>query len=159
MYRFGKYGRINFHFQSFEIAQLVLDFHQHLPVHLDGLGIGQGLGRRAGQLGLRNEFFLYDHPIHHLIIPAVGVVVDQIIGFDVGENDAIDISDILTGYTSGVSDINDFVNLTTSGSNTILSVDANGLTGGASFTDIVQINDFAGITVEALLANSSLIPV
>lgn len=85
--------------------------------------------------------------------------VDQINSFDVGENDAIDLSDILTGYTAGSSDINDFVTITTSGSNSIIAVDANGAAGGASFTDIAQINDFAGISVEALLANNSLIPV
>ncbi len=85
--------------------------------------------------------------------------VDEINGFDVGENDAIDISDILTGYTAGVSDINDFVTITTSGSNSIIAVDANGTTGGASFSNIAQINNFTGVSVEGLLANNSLIPV
>jgi Ca2+-binding RTX toxin-like protein len=85
--------------------------------------------------------------------------VDEINGFDYGEQDAVDISDILTGYTDGVSDINDFVSLTTVGSDTVLSVDANGAVGGASFTDIVQINDFTGATVDMLFANHSIIPV
>lgn len=85
--------------------------------------------------------------------------VDEINGFDVGENDAIDISDILSGYTAGVSDINDFVTITTVGTDSVIAVDANGTTGGASFADIAQINDFAGVSVEGLLANNSLIPV
>ena len=85
--------------------------------------------------------------------------VDQINGFDVGENDAIDISDILTGYTAGVSDINDFVTVTTVGLNSVVAVDANGSVGGSSFSNIAQINDFAGVNAESLLANNSLIPV
>ncbi len=85
--------------------------------------------------------------------------VDEINGFDVGEQDALDISDILTGFVSGVSDINDFVSVTTVGADSIVSVDANGLVGGASFTDIAQINGFSGADAETLLVNNSLIPV
>ena len=85
--------------------------------------------------------------------------VDEINGFDVGEQDAIDISDILTGYTAGVSDINDFVQISVSGGDSTISVDANGTTGGASFSDIAQINNFSGATVDQLLANHSIIPV
>jgi hypothetical protein len=83
--------------------------------------------------------------------------VDVINAFDASENDAIDISDLLTGYTDGVSDINDFVQLTESGGNTLIGIDANGAAGGASFTDIVQINDVTGLTADGLLLNSSII--
>lgn len=85
--------------------------------------------------------------------------VDEINGFNVGEQDAIDISDILTGFTLGVSDINDFVQVSVSGGDTTISVDANGTTGGASFSDIAQINNFSGASVDMLFANHSLIPV
>ena len=83
--------------------------------------------------------------------------VDQINGFDVGENDSIDITDLLTGYTAGVSDINDFVQISESGGNTTISIDTNGTTGGVSFSDIAQINGLTGLDVDAMLANSSLI--
>ncbi len=83
--------------------------------------------------------------------------IDEINGFDVGENDAIDISDLLVGYVDGVSDINDFVQITESAGDTLIGIDANGTTGGASFTDIVSINDTIGMTVDALLLNDSII--
>ena len=84
--------------------------------------------------------------------------IDEINGFDVAEQDALDISDILVGYVDGVSDINDFVNVTTAGSGTdsLIGVDANG---GGSFTDIAQINGVINIDADYLLANNSLIPV
>ena len=85
--------------------------------------------------------------------------VDEINGFDVREQDAIDISDILTGFTAGVSDINDFVQVTNSGSDTLLAVDANGAAGGASFSTIAQINGVTDLNVDAMLLNYSLIPV
>lgn len=85
--------------------------------------------------------------------------VDEINGFDVGEQDAIDISDLLTGFTAGVSDINDFVQLSVAGGDTTISVDANGAAGGASFTDIVTINSFSGASVDMLYANNSIITV
>ena len=85
--------------------------------------------------------------------------VDEINAFDVGEQDALDISDILTGYTAGVSDINDFVTVTTVGANSVVAVDANGAVGGASFSNIAQINNFTGADAATLLINNSIIPV
>ena len=82
--------------------------------------------------------------------------IDQIIGFDVREQDTIDISDILTGYTDGVSDINDFVQVTNSGGNTLFAVDA---AGGGSYTTIAQINGVTDLNVDAMLLNYSIIPV
>ncbi|HPF78721.1 MAG TPA: type I secretion C-terminal target domain-containing protein [Alphaproteobacteria bacterium] len=76
--------------------------------------------------------------------------VDEINGFDVGEFDSIDISDLLTGYTAGVSDINDFVQLTESGGNTTIAVDANGTVGGSSYLDIVTINGAVGMDADIM---------
>ncbi|MEM6812044.1 MAG: LamG-like jellyroll fold domain-containing protein [Pseudomonadota bacterium] len=80
--------------------------------------------------------------------------VDQIFNFSYGERDSIDISDLLTGYTSGVSDINDFVQFTTSGNNTLVGIDADG-TGG--YTNIAQINNIVGLDVDTMLANQQII--
>lgn len=85
--------------------------------------------------------------------------VDEINAFDIGEQDALDVSELLTGFVDGVSDINDFVNVTTSGADALVGIDANGLTGGASFTDIVRIIDGAGLSADSLLANNGIIPV
>jgi len=49
--------------------------------------------------------------------------IDTIKDFSLGEGDIIDISDILTGYDPLTDAITDFVEFTTSGSNSILKVD------------------------------------
>ena len=73
--------------------------------------------------------------------------------------DQIDISDVLTGYDPMTSLITDFVHFTASGSDAIVSVDANGTTGGSSYTQIATlIGDSALAGTEAtLLANAHLI--
>jgi len=82
---------------------------------------------------------------------------DTIENYTSADGDAIDISDLLTGYTAGVSDINDFVQFTNSGANTLVQVDANGATGGASFTTVAQINGVNDLDADALLYNNGII--
>ena len=82
---------------------------------------------------------------------------DLVHNFNFSENDSIDISDLLTGYVSGTSDINDFVQITTSGTDMVLSVDANGTTGGSSYTDIVRMVDVSGLNVDDMLTNENII--
>ena len=84
--------------------------------------------------------------------------VDQIIDFVTGSGgDLLDISDLLTGFVDGVSDISDFVQFTTSGGDTIVSIDANGVTDGQSFTGIAQINDVTGLEEATLYGNGQII--
>src|SRR6185295_2779023 len=55
---------------------------------------------------------------------------DTISKFKTGSgHDVLDIKDILSGFVDGVSDPNDFVQLTPSGGDTIVSVDADGTRG------------------------------
>jgi len=55
---------------------------------------------------------------------------DTISEFKTGSgHDVLDIKDILSGFVDGVSDPNDFVQLTPSGGDTIVSVDADGTRG------------------------------
>ena len=82
--------------------------------------------------------------------------VDQIFEFGFYDHDALDISDLLTGFTGG-SDINDFVLATQVGGNTVISVDTNGAVGGANFVDIAQINGITGLTADILNDNGSII--
>ena len=83
---------------------------------------------------------------------------DVIGDFSLGQNDVIDISDILTGYTQGVDAITDFVQITNDGTHSYLSVDANG--GANSFVQIAQILNNTGLNNEALLeTNGNLITV
>lgn len=83
--------------------------------------------------------------------------IDLVHNFNFAENDSIDISDLLTGYISGTSDINDFVQITTSGSDMVLSVDSNGAVDGASYIDIVRLVDVSGLNVDTLLTNENII--
>lgn len=82
--------------------------------------------------------------------------IDEINDFVTAESDAIDISDLLIGF-SGASDINDFVQLTDVGSNTIVSVDANGTTGGSNYIDIAQINNLNSLDLDALYTDGNII--
>lgn len=77
--------------------------------------------------------------------------VDQIHNFETSGDDAIDLRDVLTGYTGIVTD---FVQITTSGADSILSVDSNGLVGGTSWTQIGTIVGVTGLTDEAALVTS-----
>ncbi len=115
----------------------------------DTLYGGAGLNTFYGGMGRDSFVFEQDSAFDGL--------VDIINSFDTSENDAIDISDLLIGYTDGVSDINDFVSLTESGGNTIIAVDRDGTAGGFAMADIVQINDASGLTADGLLLNSSII--
>ena len=80
---------------------------------------------------------------------------DIIEDFSAGAGDALDISDLLIGYVAGVSDINDFVQLSEAGGNTTIAVDANGT--GAAYLDIVQVNGVTGMDADLILADGVLI--
>lgn len=115
----------------------------------DQLYGGDGFDQLYGGNGGRDVFYFESASAYN--------DVDEINGFDVTEQDALDISDLITGYTPGVSDINDFVSVATAGSDSVISVDGNGASGGASFTDIAQINDVTGINADYLLQSNSII--
>lgn len=80
--------------------------------------------------------------------------IDVIENFNVPGGDAIDIRDVLEGFDAGTDAISDFVQLTESGGNTTVSIDANGAGG---YTDIAVLNDITGLSAEQLLATGSLI--
>ncbi len=83
--------------------------------------------------------------------------IDVLKDYSAGEGDAINIADLLTGYTSGVSDINDFCSVVTSGGNTQFFVDRDGAGSTYSSTQIATLNGVTGLDVDTLLANNNLI--
>ncbi|MCB1532175.1 MAG: type I secretion C-terminal target domain-containing protein [Alphaproteobacteria bacterium] len=83
--------------------------------------------------------------------------VDTIENFSATGRDAIDISDILSGYDYLTDNINDFVQLTESGGNTTISVDANGAAGGSSYTDIAVLNGVTGLDLYQMISADNLI--
>ncbi len=132
-------------------ADVVLGAVIAAPAADDHLYGGDGFDQLFGGDGGRDIF--------HFESASAFNDIDQINGFDVMEQDALDISDLLTGFVAGVSDINDFVTVTTVGSNSLVAVDANGATGGVSFSSVAQINDLAGVNADFLYQNGSLITV
>ena len=105
--------------------------------HFDG---GAGADRMTGGSGIDTYVF------HHTDTVSAANA-DTITDFDttIAIGDVLDFSDVLTGYTSG--SLADFVHLTQSGANTIVSVDVNGLTGGAHFVNVVTL---LGVTAASL---------
>ena len=82
---------------------------------------------------------------------------DIIENFDVLDRDVIDISDLIAAYDPLMDDINDFVQLNTSGGNTTLAVDANGAAGGVNFVDVAQINGVTGLDLDVMIAGDNLV--
>jgi Ca2+-binding RTX toxin-like protein len=77
---------------------------------------------------------------------------DTIADFNLSQSDKIDISDLLQGYDPLTHAITDFVEITTSGSNSILKVDVDG--GANNFVQIATISGVTGLTDEAALVSS-----
>ena len=78
--------------------------------------------------------------------------VDTIQDFKTSQNDVLDISDLLIGYDPLTDAITDFVQITDSGSTSIVSVDADG--GGDNFVQIATLNWITGLTDEDALETS-----
>jgi Ca2+-binding RTX toxin-like protein len=84
--------------------------------------------------------------------------VDVMTDFSTGQSDKLDLSDLLSAYDSLTEDITHFVEITTSGSNSLLKVDMDGTGAGASFVQIATLQGITGLTDEAALeANGTLI--
>jgi len=82
--------------------------------------------------------------------------IDVIGDFDLAEGDAIDVSDLLSGYDPVNNAISDFIQITDNGADSILSVDADG--GADNFVQIATILNVTGLSDEANLeTNGNLI--
>lgn len=81
--------------------------------------------------------------------------VDRIKDFRYAQGDVLDISDLLTGAFSGT--ITDYVQFVDSGTDTLVQVDSNGLTGGASFQTIASLDGITGLDETALYINGNII--
>ena len=78
--------------------------------------------------------------------------IDTISDFDTSENDAIDISSLLSGYDELTDAITDFVQITDNGADSILSIDADG--GADNFVQIATLTGVTGLTDEEALETS-----
>jgi Ca2+-binding RTX toxin-like protein len=83
-----------------------------------------------------------------------GTGIDTIQDFSLSDGDKLNLSELLSlSEFDPLTDlITDFVEITTSGSNSILKVDLDG--GGNSFVQIAQLSNVTGLTDEAALYNA-----
>jgi Ca2+-binding RTX toxin-like protein len=79
--------------------------------------------------------------------------VDTIKDFSLAEGDVLDISNILAGFDPLTDALSDYVNVSQSGGNTIVKVDA---TGGGNFQTIA-ILEGVSVDLDALTTNGNLI--
>ncbi len=82
--------------------------------------------------------------------------VDTIADFDPDGGDVLDLRDVLTGYTDGVDDINDFVLFDDDGVNTTVQIDTDGLGTGAGFSDAAILSGVTGRTLDDLIASNNV---
>jgi len=75
--------------------------------------------------------------------------VDIIHDFSTAEGDAIDISDLLTGYDPLTDAIEDFVQITDNGTHSYLAVDTDG--GADNFVQVAELRNVTGLTDEDAL--------
>lgn len=84
--------------------------------------------------------------------------IDHIHDFSLAEGDMIDLSDVLVGYDPITDAINDFIMITAQGSDTIISVDADG--GGDHYTQTAIMYGISGLSdAETLETDGTLITV
>ena len=78
------------------------------------------------------------------------------------DNDILDISDLLTNWVTGHptrGDITNYLNFVDSGGNTLIQIDANGASGGLSFSTVGQLNGLTGLDEATLFGNGQIITV
>lgn len=83
--------------------------------------------------------------------------IDVVEDFDVStDDDVLDISDILSsaGYEDGVDTITDWVEITTSGSDSLVKIDVTGTGTFGTGTQIATLTGITGLTDEAALVSS-----
>ena len=81
--------------------------------------------------------------------------VDTINNFNTSNGDKIDIADVISTYDPLSMLISNFVELTTSGSNTQVKVDTDG--SGSSYTQIATIEGVTGLSLATLISDGNLI--
>ncbi len=78
--------------------------------------------------------------------------IDTIDDFSLSDGDMLDLSDVISSYDPVTDAITDFIQITDSGNNSIVSVDTDG--GADNFVHIATLNDITGLTDEAALETS-----
>ncbi|MGZ9066329.1 MAG: type I secretion C-terminal target domain-containing protein, partial [Burkholderiales bacterium] len=114
------------------------------------------VGRDTLRGGLGNDTLTGGAGSDRYVYGNIGEGGDTIYGFTPGsEGDVLDVREILVGYTPGSSNLADFVRLTESGGNTIVSIDADGT--GGDFVALTTLQAVTGLLVADLHAQGNLL--
>lgn len=81
--------------------------------------------------------------------------VDEIMDFRYAQGDILDISDLLTGSFSGT--ITDYVQFVDSGTDMLVQIDSDGLSGGSSYSTIASLEGITGLDEASLYANGNIV--
>ncbi len=81
--------------------------------------------------------------------------IDEVYDFSLAENDKLDLSDVLQGYDALTDVITDFVQITDDGTDSFVSVDADG--GADSFVQIATLLNTTGLTDEQTLETNGVL--
>ena len=88
---------------------------------------------------------------------AVGSGVDTIMDFNIGQDDLLNIHNILSGYDPLADVLSDFVRVTNNGSgDTLVQINANGAVGG-TFQTVAVLEGVSGVNLDDLTNNGNLI--
>jgi hypothetical protein len=98
-----------------------------------------------------------DHFVFETGATDAGAGTDTIEDFSIAHGDVLDFHGLLTFYSPLTSAITDFIQITTSGSDSIVAVDTNG--GADHFVNIATILGVTGLTDEAALLASGAIAI
>jgi len=82
--------------------------------------------------------------------------VDEVYNFNTGNHDQLDLSALLS-YDMFNDDISDFINLTQSVGDTMVSVDSDGNANGSNYIDVVNLKDVTGLDLETLVFSENII--
>ncbi|MBI2233555.1 MAG: type I secretion C-terminal target domain-containing protein, partial [Micavibrio aeruginosavorus] len=120
------------------------------PTNTTTLAGGDGLDLLYGAAG--QDIFLFE-------AASAFNNIDKVYNYGIDDLDKLDIGDLLSGYVAGTSDDDLFARFVVSGADLLLQVDANGATGGSSYTSVAQLMGLGGTTlnVEEMVANGFLV--
>ncbi len=71
--------------------------------------------------------------------------------------DALDVSNLLTGFVEGSSDPNEFVQFANSSGDTLVRVDADGAVNGANFVDVCVLQNVTLSNVAQAVDDGNLV--
>lgn len=108
---------------------------------------GQGADEMTGGLGA--DVFKYG------ATDLAGGGVDTVTDFNTADGDVINIGDLLIGYTAGNESL--FVDIRESGTDSIISVDRDGVGTTYGFQDVAVLENVTGETVASLTTNGNLL--